>query len=313
MNTKTTRKAAQMTPEERQARDESRRAQLDQALIDGVQSIAESESFKAVLAANAKFHSYSANNAMLIWAQCPTAERVAGYTTWAKLRRQVRKGEKGIMIYAPRKVQKVDAATGQEKSHVFFGIEYVFDIAQTEGEEIPQFDCPTLTEEIGHEYYARLAQYAEGQGLTLTTDPAKGDGTEAMGYYSRSAKEVWIRQAPMAQMLKTGIHELAHHHDEEPNNREAKETIAEGVAFQVCAYFGIDTSERSFPYIAHWASAEGGPELIKRLLGHIQKLTKQMIAALSPAEPTDTTPEPEPPAISAAQPGTKKRRTVSAA
>jgi antirestriction protein ArdC len=312
MSTTSRKAAAQLTPEERQARDESRRAQLDQALIDGVQAITDSESFKAVLAANAKFHSYSANNAMLIWAQCPTAERVAGFTTWKKLGRSVKKGEKGIMIYAPRKMTKVDQASGEEKNHVFFGIEHVFDITQTEGEEIPQLDCPTLTEEIGHEYYARLAQYAEAQGLTLTTDPAKGAGTEAMGYYSRSAKEVWIRQAPMAQMLKTGIHELAHHHDEEPNNREAKETIAEGVAFQVCAYFGIDTSERSFPYIAHWASAEGGPELIKRLLGHIQKLTKQMIAALSPAEPTDANPEPEPPAVSAAKPRAK-RRTVNAA
>jgi len=33
--------------------------------------------------------------------QCPTATRVAGFNTWRKMNRFVRKGEKGIAIFTP--------------------------------------------------------------------------------------------------------------------------------------------------------------------------------------------------------------------
>ena len=36
----------------------------------------------------------------------PTATKVAGYRTWQKLGRHVKKGEKGISIFAPVKVKK---------------------------------------------------------------------------------------------------------------------------------------------------------------------------------------------------------------
>jgi hypothetical protein len=302
----------QLTAEERQERDAQRRAELDRALIAGVRAITDSDAFKAVLAANAKFHRYSANNAMLIWSQFPTAQQVAGFHTWKQLGRSVKKGERGIMIYAPRTVKERDATTGEDRSRTFFGIEHVFDISQTDGADVPSLDCPVLTEDTGHAYFDRLIAYAQSQGVTVTTDPAAGEGTDAMGTYMRATKRIWVRPAAMAQMVKTLIHELAHHHDEEPNNREAKETIAEGVAYQVCAYVGIDTAERSFPYIAGWSGADGGPELIKRVLGHIQTITRQMIAAISPAEEsTDDAPEPPPPpAVQAAR---KPRRPAAIA
>ena len=46
--------------------------------------------------------SYSPNNVLLILSQRPDATRVAGYTTWQSLGRQVKKGEKAIYIFAPR-------------------------------------------------------------------------------------------------------------------------------------------------------------------------------------------------------------------
>ena len=49
----------------------------------------------------AQFHNYSWNNQLLIAMQCPTATRVAGFHTWRKMNRFVRKGEKGITILAP--------------------------------------------------------------------------------------------------------------------------------------------------------------------------------------------------------------------
>ena len=304
MNTK---RKTSLTAAERQARDETRRNQLDAALMEGVQAILDSDTFKAALAANAKFHTYSANNAMLIWSQNPAAERVAGFHTWKKLGRTVKKGEKGIMIYAPRIAAKIDAATGDEQTHVYFGIEHVFDISQTEGDDIPTLDCPLLTEERGHDIYDRLVAYATREGLTVSSDAAH-ELSEAMGYYSAASRLIWIRPAARSQMLKTLIHEIAHHLTEGKHTREAHETIAEGVAFQVCACLGIDSGERSFPYIAGWAASDGGTALIKQVLGHIQVITKQIMAIVEPAgEASEGAPEPPPPVVAAV----KRRRSTT--
>ena len=51
----------------------------------------------------ARFHTYSFNNVALIVAQRPEATRVAGYRAWQALGRQVRKGEKGMVIFVPHR------------------------------------------------------------------------------------------------------------------------------------------------------------------------------------------------------------------
>ena len=49
----------------------------------------------------ATFHNYSFSKMMLICLQRPDATHVAGFNTWKKLGRYVKKGEKGIGIIAP--------------------------------------------------------------------------------------------------------------------------------------------------------------------------------------------------------------------
>jgi hypothetical protein len=60
----------------------------------------------------ARFHQYSFANTVLILCQCPTASRVAGFHTWRRLGRQVRRGEHAIWILAPvtRRVDADDAS-----------------------------------------------------------------------------------------------------------------------------------------------------------------------------------------------------------
>ena len=70
-----------------------------------------SESLVAYLASMARFHRYSANNVLLIHLQRRHATRVAGFSAWRKLRRFVRRGEKGIVILVPMATRRVDAAT----------------------------------------------------------------------------------------------------------------------------------------------------------------------------------------------------------
>ena len=85
-----------------QAQRDERMSTLMQQLEVGVQAIQTSEDFQRYLRTAANFHQYSPNNVLLILAQKPDATRVAGYTTWQALGRQVKKGEKAIYIFAPQ-------------------------------------------------------------------------------------------------------------------------------------------------------------------------------------------------------------------
>ena len=70
--------------------------QLAEALERG-----QSETLQGYLRAMGRFHRYSFGNVLLIASARPEATHVAGFRTWKKLGRHVRKGEKGIMILAP--------------------------------------------------------------------------------------------------------------------------------------------------------------------------------------------------------------------
>jgi hypothetical protein len=66
------------------------------------------ETYRAWLRTLSRFYSYSFNNWHLIYTQRPDATRVAGFQTWKSLGRFVKKGERGICIFAPiiRKVEE---------------------------------------------------------------------------------------------------------------------------------------------------------------------------------------------------------------
>ena len=85
-----------------QAEKKERIKALTDKLESGVKEVFESEAYKEYLKTMSKFHRYSFGNCMLIFFQCPGATAVAGYTTWRKLGRTVKKGEHGIQILAPK-------------------------------------------------------------------------------------------------------------------------------------------------------------------------------------------------------------------
>lgn len=78
-------------------------------LKNGVPNIFENENFVKYLDFQSKFHNYSANNSILINLQKPYASQVASFSKWKSLGRSVNKGEKGIVILAP-KVAKLSAS-----------------------------------------------------------------------------------------------------------------------------------------------------------------------------------------------------------
>src|SRR3984893_12918738 len=74
-----------------------------------------SETLTAYLKTMSLFSKYSLNNLFLIVSQRPDARRVAGYQTWRKLGRYVRKGEKGIDIIAPLVLRTSEEDSKQTK------------------------------------------------------------------------------------------------------------------------------------------------------------------------------------------------------
>ena len=118
-----------------QAREVASKAleHLSESLAQG-----ESEALHNYLAAMGKFHHYSASNILLIITQRPNATHVAGYRTWGKLHRQVRRGAKGIVIFAPlvrKTVYANECGIESERERlVGYRAAVVFDVADTEGD-----------------------------------------------------------------------------------------------------------------------------------------------------------------------------------
>ena len=131
-----------------------------------------SETLTAYLAAMARFHSYSFGNILAIARQRPTATRVAGFSTWKELGRFVKRGEKGIQILAPivghrRTEERSGAADGREAAPVLIGFRavYVFDVAQTEGADLPEFEH-NITGDV-REHRDRLIEFLARQNIAL--------------------------------------------------------------------------------------------------------------------------------------------------
>jgi hypothetical protein len=287
------------TAAERQARDEARAEQLTklhEQLTAGVAELVEGDSWKAMLTAAARFHTYSWRNCLLILAQMPTANRVAGYRTWQSLGRQVRKGERGIAVIAPVSYkrnddeEKADDAEDSPAARRIRGwkIEHVFDVSQTDGEPLAEVR-PTILEGEGPAgLWEALADQVAGDGFKLLREAPETPG--ALGSMNRKAQTV--RALPglsSAQACKTLAHERAHmvlgHGSESCTDpRSRVEVEAESVAFLVLAALGFDTSGYSFPYVAGWA--EDGNELaaITETAERVTAAAHQILAPIESSE-----------------------------
>ena len=255
-----------------------------QRFEEAVGAIHDSESFRRWLDISSRFHHYSLGNQLLIAMQRPDATYVAGFHAWLKLGRHVNKGEKGIAIMVPH-VRKVEQDDGIEERRVSsFGTGHVFDLSQTDGEPLPMVEVPTLEGDAGGELWEGLSRFAERAGVQVLTVPLEQLPRETMGYYVQSRQEIVVGQFSQRQMTKTLAHELGHH-IARVDDRAENECIAEGIAYIVCAHFGIDTGERSFPYVAGWAKDKA---VLKNVLGTIQTASAALIDGVVSVSGSDT-------------------------
>ncbi|MBZ2165212.1 ArdC-like ssDNA-binding domain-containing protein [Methanobacterium spitsbergense] len=196
------------------------------------------------------FHSYSFNNTILAWIQRPDFTLLAGYKAWQGRERQVKKGERAIRILAPM-VKKIKEDNGDETCIIRgFHPVSVFDIAQTEGDEIEELGCPELVS--GNFDFETIVKASPVPVLIRYLGVSNGqtDGNT-------------IKIAPkknQAAMVATAIHEWAHvalGHCEssgtlfEIEDKSAKEIEAETVSFIVSSVLGLENN-KSRLYIGNW-------------------------------------------------------------
>src|ERR1700722_4126951 len=224
-----------------------------------------SETLTAYLTAMARFHNYSFGNILAIARQRPTATRVAGYGTWKELGRFVRKGEKGIQILAPmigfrrRNAEAergidadADRNTKPQRVLMGFRVVRVFDVSQTEGADLPEFEH-NISGEVG-EHHDRLIDFLAQQNIALELNeriaPALG--------VSYGGKIALLPGQSKAEEFVTLVHETAHELLHKAERRTfttatVRETEAEAVAFIVGQAIGLEMGTASSDYIQMYA------------------------------------------------------------
>lgn len=231
---------------------------------------------KLRLGKQAQFHNYSTGNLVLAisdfyirFGKIP--EKLAPYKTWQNINRYVKKGEHGMAILVPQlryhaRCPKCDNTTygfrrikkgckcgyqfhnNEINKYTKFGVGYVFDISQTDGEPLNEdlienntsyrFNSVRLNCPLPIRYYAKH----------ITKGCVERDGT------------IWISiHSSEAGKMSTMFHELAHHYlnhykklDNKEITRSQAEAEAETIAFMILTAMGFDNNLKSADYINAW-------------------------------------------------------------
>ena len=287
----------------------SQRPEAFQKLEQAIEQACSAGGWRAYLTAQARFHRYSFRNLLLILEQSPNATRVAGFHDWLKHSRCVRKSEKGIAILAPMKWQKHDKDTGETTSGIGgFRVVYVFDIAQTDGEPLPERPQVHFTD--GSSDHAAILTQTLTESLKRAGIPVLIQDLEPghFGSFNRVTKTITISSnLGDVQRFSTLVHESAHAtlhaHPQQsldptpaPNGlgslpiedavraKALKEFEAESVACVVLEHFGVDTLECSAGYLASYGAT---PEHLVKIGARVQACASQIIEAIEEGSRTE--------------------------
>ncbi len=280
----------------------------------GIMELFESDRYRQYLSTMSRFHKYSLNNVMLIHSQRPDATLVAGFNKWKnQFGRHVKKGERGIQILAPvpfkKKVDEVkldphtkapildkDGNLVKEEKEVsvpMFKVVSVFDVSQTDGKPLPV---------LAHSLSGDVQQYEVFMEALRRTSPVPiviaHTDRDVDGFFDLTAQQITIQDGmSQVQTICAGIHEIAHsklhNYDKmteladdgvtvlapEEKDRHTEEVEAESISYAVCQYFGIETADNSFGYIASWSQGKELKEL-RASLETINRTSSELISSI---------------------------------
>lgn len=291
--------------------NKDRMREIVDSIENGIKELFESDKYRKYLATMSRFHRYSVNNTMLIYMQRPDATHVAGFNKWRdQFGRNVLKGEKGIRIIAPtpykKKVEEIKTdpetnapvldADGKaiiEEKEIripMFKVVSVFDVSQTAGKPLPQL-AADLSGNV-QQYEVFMEALRRASPVPIEIKPVAHDTD---GFFSIKAQSITIRAGMSeVQTVCAAVHEIAHAklHDYEhmteladdgetilvpgEKSRNTEEVEAESISYAVCQYYGIETGENSFGYIATWSKGKELKEL-RASLETINKTASELI------------------------------------
>lgn len=291
--------------------NKDRMREIVDSIENGIKELFESDKYRQYLATMSRFHRYSVNNTMLIYMQRPDATHVAGFNKWRdQFGRNVLKGEKGIRIIAPtpykKKVEEIKTdpetnapvldADGKaiiEEKEIripMFKVVSVFDVSQTAGKPLPQLAADLSGNVQQYEVFMEALRRASPVPIEI-----KPVARDTDGFFSIKAQSITIRAGMSeVQTVCAAVHEIAHAklHDYEhmteladdgetilvpgEKSRNTEEVEAESISYAVCQYYGIETGENSFGYIATWSKGKELKEL-RASLETINKTASELI------------------------------------
>ena len=257
-----------------------------QALVEELK-MGKSERFLQYLDFCSRFSQYSPYNQMLIFSQRPDATFVAGYKKWQELGHQVRRGEKGIEILAPRVYKHTDEEDNEEERLVGFKVAHVFDASQlvdTDEKPLPSFwrQLPDDQEET----YALAKGAVESCGIEVQETKLQ---SRAQGV-SKGGRIVLAEGRDSRSRTMTLIHEWAHEtmhrrwmEDEAWKGLpiQVRECQAEAVSYIVSGYLGIEN-----PFARDYLLSYGNTaETLVASLDQVQKASQWMIERVDAVTP----------------------------
>lgn len=266
---------------------ETRLAAAHAVLTRGLAGVREDpRAMAAFLTFRSHFHEYSINNTVLIWMQRPSARYTMGFRTWLKHGRRVRKGERGLVVFAPivHRPTKAEIGAGadpDDKTVAGYKTAVTFDYEQTEAVTddalvyVPP--VPRLDTGAPEGLIARLEAAAVSVGYEVRYRAETG---YADGWCNPRDRVITVCSSLAgADRASVLTHELAHalaHAGDRETTQARKELQAEASSFVALAALGLDTGRSSLPYLRSWAG--GGDETLIAELTVIDRIARDLLA-----------------------------------
>jgi hypothetical protein len=292
----TTYQPRRLSESEREQRRNAERERVKQA----AEQLLTSDGWQRWVRARSMFRRYSANNTMLLALEFALRgidpEPVAGFRTWLKLGRCVRKGERGIRIAArvtPRKtepgVERPERDRGepeQDKQPVRFTTVAVFSVSQTDPlpsvEQLPlEPPCEPLSGNSHAHLLEPLRELATELGYIVSFEEIPG---ATGGWCDSHAKRIVVDSGqPVNGQVRTLAHEVVHALgvNYQTHTRPQAEVIVDTATLIILSGVGLDVSGETIPYVAGWGEA-GALEAVTEHAELIDRLARTVENAISP-------------------------------
>lgn len=257
----------------------------------------------------AQFHTYSFRNQALIQDQFSGASAVGSFKAFSDAGFKINKGEKAMKVFVPVNVttfidskgvsKRLSEATKEEKQLIqskkiettqkrHYKLGNVFDVSQTNAgvDDLPKIfpNRPYNFSFEGNEthFLKALKEVSESRGVPVSESFDIGVAKGQYTYTAFSDSRI-IELNPRFDVLNqsaTLIHEMGHaslHHHKDGLTKAEREFQAELVSHVVSKHFGLDTEEKSIPYVATWSKNGQDIENKRQLLKDVQETSSLLI------------------------------------